>query len=310
MDEKPFIPPRFDLLADLRPAHRGGDGVLTYFGIEYAKIDRFRPLELDLMIPTSGQRALVVYIHGGAWRNGSRHENWVSGPIWRDLLNAGLAVASIDYRLSGEAPFPACVNDAKAAVRWLRRFGSELGVSTDAIGVLGESAGGHIAAFLGLNTTVTELEGGDGVLGESTEVQAAVVWYAPTDLSRMDEQAKLNGGIPHNSADSPESLLVGGALQQKPDRTAWAGPTNHVSGAAAPFMLIHGRDDRVVPYQQSTEFAEALRGAGVSADLQIIEGADHVFKGVDREPIIERSARFLASQLSDAVPSWARPTVS
>jgi acetyl esterase/lipase len=172
-------------------------------------------------------------------------------------------------------------------VYWLRRFGPAIGLRPDAIGSWGESAGAHLAAFLGLNNTGEVLNGSVGVTGVAADVQATVAWFPPTDFLTMGQQAP----------DSPEALLIGGAVQEQPDAARFASPVSHVSAAAAPMLLVHGLADRLVPYQQSVSLKEALDKAGTQAALELIPDADHVFEGVDVAPIISRSADFLAGQL-------------
>lgn len=295
-----FRPPTHDGPDDVREPSVDARGVRTYVGIEYADIRGFRPLRVDVMVPPSPSGApvpVVVYIHGGAFMMGSRRENWVAAPLWRALLDAGLAVASVEYRFSGEALFPACVNDVSAAVRWLRTHGAAVGVRADAVGVIGESAGGHLSAFLGLGSVDPRITGTDGVADASSRVDAAVAWYPPTDLGRMDEQATVPGADQHGGAGSPESRLIGAAVAEHPDRAAFASPITHVTDAAAPLLLIHGERDRAVPVGQSIALAAALEAVGADVTLEVVPGADHVFAGVDRAPIIARSVAFLAAHL-------------
>jgi len=296
--EPPEFPPTHETPRDLREPIVDAQGTRTYTDVEFAAVVGYRPLRMDLMIPASdGPVPVVVYIHGGAFRFGSRHRNRVGGPVWDSLLSQGIAVAAVEYRLSGEAAFPACVRDVKAAVRWLRAYGAELGLRPDSIGSWGESAGGHLSAFLGLNSTDPELVGAEGVVGVSSDVVAAVCWYPPTDFLRMDEQAPANARMAHDAQDSPESLLVRGALQENRDAATFASPITHVSASAAPMLLMHGADDREVPHPQSITFAAALDEAGASVELELVPGAEHVFDGVDRAPLIARSTAFLAAHL-------------
>src|SRR5262249_33661207 len=141
--------------------------------------------------------------------------------------------------------------------------------------------------FLGLNNTDESLNGSVGVTDVGADVQATVAWFPPTDFLAMDQHAP----------DSPEALLIGGAVQEQPDAARFASPVSHVSAAAAPMLLVHGLADRLVPYQQSVSLKEALDKAGTQAALELIPDADHVFEGVDAAPIISRSADFLAGHL-------------
>jgi acetyl esterase/lipase len=294
----PVLPPNHERPGELRPPVVDPDGTRRYFDIEYASVIGFRPLRMDLFVPAAeGPVPVIVYIHGGAFKFGSRHENPIGGPIWHSLLGAGFAVAAVEYRLSGEALFPACLNDVKAAVRWLRSYGDELGIDPARIGTWGESAGGHLSAFLGLNNQEADLVGRVGVTGVSSDVQASVAWYPPTDFLHMDAQAPVDAALAHD-VDSPETELIGGNLQENPDKAIYASPIGHVGAGTAPILLMHGTADREVPYQQSVSLKEALDAVGAHAELELVPGAAHVFMGVDRSPLIERSTAFLRAQLS------------
>ena len=152
------------------PAQDVATGGSRYAGIEFARIMGFRPLRMDLLLPPrpSGQVPVVVWIHGGAFLFGSRLDGPGTGSACRALTERGVAVALVEYRFSGEALFPACLHDVKAGVRWLRRFGADVGVNGEAIGVWGESSGGHLAAFTALNSHDDRLEGTVGVTGCSS----------------------------------------------------------------------------------------------------------------------------------------------
>jgi acetyl esterase/lipase len=158
----------------------------VHSALTYSSLDGYRDLQLDVYAPAdrTAPPACVVWIHGGAWLLGSRQfppEYWPAGSAFQAAIDAGLAVAAIDYRHSREAPFPAQLHDAKAAVRYLRRSADELGIDPGRIGVWGESAGGHLAALVAL-VDDPELEGGDGVTGPSSAVSAAVLFYPVTDV--------------------------------------------------------------------------------------------------------------------------------
>ena len=188
-------------------------------GVPYAAIPGIRPLELDLWLPPAGETAVpvVVFLHGGGWRLGSRHS---AGPAYRgaepgpfeQFAQAGIAVASIDYRLSGEAIWPAQLHDAKAAVRWLRRRSAELGIDPTRIAAWGESAGGHLAELLGLTSDDGALEGEIGVVCSSSSVAAVAAWYAPSDIASI---ANDLGADPLDPS-SREALLIGAAAPDHP----------------------------------------------------------------------------------------------
>jgi acetyl esterase/lipase len=251
-------------------------------GVPFAALPGVRPLELDLHLPAAGAAPppVVVFLHGGGWRLGTRH---TAGPMYREaaptpfqrLAQAGVAVASVDYRLSGEATWPAQLHDAKAAVRWLRSRAGELGVDGDRVAAWGESAGGHLAALLGLTGDDAALEGDVGVTGPSSTVAAVVAWYPPTDVRAV---ATDTGTDPHDPG-TREAQLLGAPVPDVPGAAAQASPVTHVSPAAPPFLLLHGAADRFVPCVQSERLYDALLEAGVEVELDVFEGADHMWLG-------------------------------
>jgi len=276
----PLPPPAH--AAPLPPALPGPNGTRVLLGVPFAALPGARPLELDLHLPAPGATPppVVVFLHGGGWRLGSRH---TAGPMYRDaaptpfqrLAQAGVAVASVDYRLSGEATWPAQLHDAKAAVRWLRSRAGELGVDGDRIAAWGESAGGHLAALLGLTGDDAALEGDVGVTGPSSAVAAVVAWYPPTDVRAV---ATDTGTDPHDPG-TREAQLLGAPVPDVPGAAAQASPVTHVSPAAPPFLLLHGAADRFVPCVQSERLYGALLEAGVEVELDVFEGADHMWLG-------------------------------
>ncbi|WP_156760214.1 alpha/beta hydrolase [Microbacterium karelineae] len=229
--------------------------------IPYAQVEGFRPLSLDLHLPDVADPAIVVFLHGGGWRRGSR-AMFYPGVSEEDsfgrIVAAGFAVASVDYRLSGEAIFPAQADDVAAALAWIRSIGAEEhGLDASRIVVWGESAGGHLAAM----AAVTD-----------PEIAGAVCWYAPTDLLAFPQ-----GDEPETTR---EALLIGGSVASRPDVARRASPRHHLHAGIPPFHLAHGEDDSFVPAAQSTTFAEAVRAAGGEAELTLVPGADHMWKGL------------------------------
>jgi acetyl esterase/lipase len=225
---------------------------------------------LDLWLPdvVRGKPPLLVWIHGGGWRAGSRRRNGLAG-----LVRAGYAVASLDYRLSGEATWPAQIQDCKGAIRWLRAHADRYGYDAARIGVAGSSAGGHLAALLGTSGDVAALEGTvGGNAGISSRVQAVYDLYGPTDLAAIGAQRDPTRPDP---ATSPEARLLGGPVDAHPDAARAASPLTWVSADDPPFLIAHGDADRLVPLAQSRALAERLRAAGVSAALRVLRGAGH-----------------------------------
>ena len=177
-----------------------------------------------------------------------------------ELVAAGYAVASINYRLSGEATYPAQINDAKAAVRFLRANAAQYKLNPDKFAAFGASAGGNLASLLGTTCGVDELEGADlGNAGVSSCVQAVVDWFGPIDFLTMDEEfAGTSCPANHNDASSPESMLVGAAIQTVPDLVKTTNPMNYIDPSDPPFLIQNGSADCNIPPVQSKNFADAL----------------------------------------------------
>jgi acetyl esterase/lipase len=219
---------------------------------------------LDLYLPTKvdGPLPLIVWLHGGAWRVGSKED-----ALPRPYTAKGYAVASVNYRLSYQAVFPAQIEDCKAAIRWLRANAKKYNLDGDHMGVWGASAGGHLGALLGTSGDVKELEGQGGNLDQSSRVQCVVDWYGPTDFTQM-------GGF-HDDPRSPESQLLGGPVQENKARAAKANPITYVSSDDPPFLIMHGDRDAAVPYHQSELLVAALKKAGVEVTFLTIKEGGH-----------------------------------
>ena len=274
----PLPPPAHD--APLPPVRPAAGGVRLLPGIPYAAIPGIRPLELDLYTPVEQPAPVIVFLHGGGWRLGSRH---TAGPAYRgadptpfeQVAQAGIAVASVDYRLSGEATFPAQLHDAKAAVRWLRTRSDELGIDPERIAAWGESAGGHLAELLGLTGDDARLEGEVGFRGPPSRVSGVVAWYAPRDVAAVATDLATDPADP----TTREALLLGAPAPSVPDLAAQASPITYVRRDAPPVLLLHGEADRVIPFVQSVRLHTALVEAGARAELYLYEDADHMWLG-------------------------------
>ena len=274
------------------------DEVRTYTDVEFAMMRGFRPLLLDLHITKGRGEAvpLVIYLHCGAWLTGSHKQTGVyrcMDGIITGLLQAGFAIAAVQYRLSSEAIFPACLHDAVSAVRWLRRFALELQLDPNRFGAWGESAGGHLASFLAMNLTDEEMLGSLGVAEGDATVQAAVSWYGTTDFLRNSEQALLGSRPNFDAPDAPGARLIGGAVPDNLDQARRASPLYWVNTQAAPMHFVHGSDDLTTPPQQSLSLCLALQAAGVSAQVVSVDGADHELRGIDPSLYIPMSIDFL-----------------
>ncbi len=195
---------------------------------------------------------------------------------------------SVGYRLSGESIWPAQIHDCKAAIRWLRANAKKYNLDPEKIGVTGTSAGGHLVAMLGTSGDVPDLEGklGDH-LKESSRVQCVVDQFGPTELLTM--------GGRHNNANSPESKLVGGAIQENKKAAQNASPTSYVSKDDPPFLFIHGTKDPAVPFNQSERLQEALKKADLESVLVPVTGGGH--GGFPRDEVAERMRQFFDKHL-------------
>jgi acetyl esterase/lipase len=228
--------------------------------------------KLDLYIPKSrGPVPLVIFVHGGAFRGGDKRDQ---SP--RRFLQDGYAFASLNYRLSQDAIFPAQIEDCKAAVRWLRSHAATYGLDPDRFGAWGTSAGGHLVAMLGTTGETHVFDVGEN-LDVSSRVQAVADWFGPTDFLQMDAH-KLPNGMGHNAPGSPESRLIGGALQQNKDKAMRANPITYITPSAPPFLIAHGDGDRLVPHHQSELLEAALKKAGVPVTFYTVKGGSHGFR--------------------------------
>lgn len=280
-----------------------------HLGMIYDTPAGYRPLELDLFVPAgvTGTVPCVVWIHGGAWLFGSRAllpEAWPAGSLFQRVIDAGLAVATIDYRHSREAPFPAQVHDGVAALRWLARHGAELGIAADRLALWGESAGGHLAALLAL-VSDAELRGDRGEPVPVPAIRAAVSFYGVADVTTMPS---LRETMPPDWVEGiavalggrweePLDILLGDSPIPRADADRLSSPVTHVSGDAPPFLLVHGEADLLVSIDQSEQLTAALSAAGARVELVRVAGADHGFVGVDPLPLFDQAIAFLRSQL-------------
>jgi acetyl esterase/lipase len=238
-------------------------------GIEYANVGG-RSLQLDVYQPTGATKPtpLVVWLHIGSWFQGSRYPTNAVREAKR-----GYAVASIDYRLSGEAPFPAQIQDVKAAIRFLRANAQRFNIDPSRIAVWGMEAGGHLAALAGTSGDVAALDDpSEGNPTVSSRVQGVVDWAGQLNLPALNADALPCSGVDHNAADSFESQLIRCALPSCPDRAAAASPSSYVSADDPPFLIVHGDADCNVSPQQAVNFANQLRAAGVDVKLVLGEG--------------------------------------
>jgi acetyl esterase/lipase len=254
------LPPHVTCLADIRYGDGPGKSNL---------LDLFLPDKFD------HPRPLVVWIHGGGWAEGSKQD---CPALF--MVPKGYAVASLNYRLSGQAVFPAQIQDCKGAIRFLRAHAGQYHIDPSRIGVWGASAGGHLVALLGTSGGSSELEGTvGGNLDQSSRVQAVCDWFGPTDLTQFAAQAQAAGIIQQTGGPTLIMRLFGGSLQEKKDLVRLSNPITFIASKTAndlpPFLIMHGDKDKMVPTAQSQLLADALKNAGSSVDLRIVPGAGH-----------------------------------
>ncbi|GAB5404940.1 MAG: hypothetical protein Aurels2KO_31710 [Aureliella sp.] len=241
----------------------------TYRDVEYAKVGD-RSLLLDIYFPTKVENKklpLVVWIHGGAWRAGSK----AKVPVTR-WLDEGFAIASVEYRLSPEARFPAQVHDIKAAIRFLRQSASKYQLDEERFVIAGASAGGHLAALVGVTNEHVELEGSVGDVKESSRVQAIVSFYGASNLETILSQSTEHG----LSVRVPAlKLLLGGLPSEVTGLARLASPVRHVDTNDPPLLLIHGDADPQMPPEQSDELHARYKKYGLRSELFVVEGGEH-----------------------------------
>lgn len=238
--------------------------------LEYARLEG-RSLKLDLFLPEEANKkpGLIVYVHGGAWRAGDRTKMPLGA-----LVKDGWAIASVDYRLSPEAVFPAQVHDIKAAVRFLRSEGASYGLKTEYVAIAGSSAGGHLAALVGVTNGHPKLEGNVGShLEADSAIQAIVSFYGAANLTSI-----LSQSTPHGlSVRVPAlELLLGNGPEEAPALAKLASPVFHVDAGDPPLLLLHGDQDPQMPINQSHELEGVYKASEASKVVfEVVHGGAH-----------------------------------
>ena len=264
----------------------------THRDLEYGHVGQHRLL-LDLYLPPKSSKPvpLVIWIHGGAWRAGSKD----SVPV-EQWMQQGFAIASVDYRLSTVAKFPAQIHDIKAAIRWLRGNAKSYAFDSDRFIVAGSSAGGHLAALVGVSNGVPELEGDVGDFkSTNSDVQAIVSFFGASNLESI-----LSQSTPHGlSVRVPAlELLLGGQPDQKPDLAKLASPMTHVDATDPPLWLIHGDADPQMPIEQSHELHQRYADLKLQVDFEIVKGGKHGGDGFFSNEQLDRVAKEIKTTLN------------
>jgi acetyl esterase/lipase len=249
--------------------------------VDFAQPEGFRPLSLDLRTPGTAAAPLVVFLHGGGWLRGSRK---VFTPGISDarsfdrIVDAGFAVASCEYRLSGEARFPAQLEDVDAALAWLSANGAQYGVDASRVVLWGVSAGATLAALTAL---------------DRDDIAGVVDWFGPTDLFAMAAHDSGRPGGGDALEDTREARWLGAPASQLPDAARRASPVLQVHPGAPPFHISHGTADEHVPIAQSEALAEALRAAAVPVDFHPVPDGRHFWQGLgDTDALFDRALAF------------------
>jgi acetyl esterase/lipase len=255
--------------------------------IEYARAGE-QGLKLDLHVPSGKLRPpLIVWVHGGAWRSGSKN----SMPLGK-LVEDGYAVASVDYRLSTQAKFPAQIHDLKAAIRFLRGHDRQWSVPSKRIVIAGDSAGAHLAALVGVSNGNAELEGDVGNdRAESSDVQGIISFYGAANLTTI-----LNQSTPHGLKVRVPALelLLGGQPDDLPTLARLASPVFHVDRGDPPLLLVHGDQDPQMPINQSHELCGAYKKVNAPVQFEVVNGAAHggaAFYDAERIAVVKKFLR-------------------
>ncbi len=277
---------------------RGGlsEGTTVHRDLTYETVGD-RKLPLDLYLPEGAEKSkqplpLVIWIHGGGWKSGSKN----GLGRCKALLAHGYALASVEYRLSGEAIFPAAIEDCKAAVSYLRLNAKKHNLDPERFGAWGSSAGGHLVALMGTTNDIEDFNTHPVCKQASPAVQAVCNWYGPSDFLRMND---FPSNIDHDAPDSPESRFIGGPIHESKDKVAQANPITHVSAGDPPMLLMHGDKDMLVAFNQSELLYAALEAHKVEAELYKVVGGGHGFGGAKDSPqeLVQRCVKFFDKHL-------------
>ncbi len=295
-------------ITELRPPVESGDwpamthlpplhsaplrGATSWTGVTYAQVPGFRPLVMDLHVPQGiSSPPVVVWVHGGGWSEGDRRLvplQWGQQELFQRVVDAGIALATVDYRLVGEVAPDDMVRDLVAALRYVRHFAADLGIDPERVAIWGESAGAHLAALAGLAGSADRPDphflGRLGVGAGRTDVAAIIWWYGVSDLAPLPDLAEsLWRGV---DSDAREWLAM-----------AYS-PVTHLGPTSPPLLIMHGDADGVAPVDQALRFHDRALAVGASSRLVLVPGADHVFLGADLTAQWQVAIDFLAEQFA------------
>lgn len=265
-------------------------------GITFAQVDAWfdhtrRDLKMDIIYPEDKTKKYpcVVWICGGAWirLDRSAHLAYLT-----ELARSGFVVASVEYRTTNEGPFPIQLTDVKAGIRYLKALSERYNIDPDRVGVMGESAGGYLAAMAAL---AEDLSFDVGAFTEySSKVQAACPWYPPSDVTSFPHPSE------EEAAASMESLLLGKNVVRYQEEALKICPVSFVTKDAPPFLIIHGDNDHTVPFSQGEILHDKLESAGADVKLLVLEGADHADMPFFQKELWQRIIAFFKDKLGEA----------
>jgi acetyl esterase/lipase len=272
--------------------------VRKMFDLSYANLSQAQKLDIYWPAEGNGPFPVVVSIHGGAFMGGDKRDIQLTPML--EILKHGYALVGVNYRMSGEATFPALIHDIKAAIRWIRANAETYLFDPTRIATWGGSAGGYLSLMAGVAAGVRELD--DPSLGNADQadhVHAVVSWFPPTDFLKMDEQLAESGFLPlpefaHNGENSPESLLLGKKITEIPDLVCRANPETYLRPGLPPFFIQHGEMDDTVPYQQSLNFAQKLATIAPGNVIhEVLPAARHADPAFETPKNIQKVLNFL-----------------
>lgn len=280
----PELPPGIKMEKDIAYIE-GGD--------EAQKLDIYVP-----ETPSDKPLPLIVHIHGGGWRAGNKFPCPVSAMVLK-----GYAVASVEYRFSQKAIFPAQIQDCQAAIRWLRAHAKQYNFDSEHVGVIGGSAGGHLSALVGTSGGKKAFAPIGGHLDQSDRVQAVIDIYGPADFSTVVQQAAEDKNVKNifdfSTPSDPYFSLIGTKLDDKP-KADTVSPVHYVSKDSPPFLILHGTHDTLVPYAQSVQLEAALKAQGAPVWLQTLPGSGHGGPAFGKPAVVQLMQAFFDKYLRGA----------